>query len=309
MLRIMHIQCFKILHLNDLRVLNIVHVSKRWKVLKTNHILKDNMENTFLMWPGGKNWFVRHQEYRLPKEYNRYIDPFLGGGSVYFYMEPKEAILSDVNNELITTYKAIKTDWKKLNKILKIHARKHSDSYYYNVREQKPREMCRIAARMIYLNRTCFNGIYRVNNSGVFNVPRGSKNTVFTGQEYFEERSELLQNAELNCCDFETTIDRAEEGDFLFCDPPYAIKEEESFVRYSKNLFDWADQIRLANALERAKKRGVKIIMTNVNHKSVRELYENKEGFALEEVSRYSSISGKKEGRKQYSELIVSANI
>ena len=267
------------------------------------------MESTFLMWPGGKKWFVRHQSDRLPKEYKKYIDPFLGGGSVYFYLEPKEAILSDVNSELITTYKAIKADWKKLNKILKVHSRKHNDAYYYEVRGQKPRETCHVAARMIYLNRTCFNGIYRVNNSGVFNVPRGSKNTVFTGLEHFEERSELLKNAELYCCDFEETIDRAMEGDFLFCDPPYAIKEEQSFVRYSKNLFDWEDQIRLANALERAKERGVKILMTNVNHKSVRELYENKEGFVLEEVSRYSSISGKKEGRKQYSELVVSANL
>lgn len=267
------------------------------------------MESTFLMWPGGKNWFIRHQSYRLPKEYNTYIDPFLGGGSVYFFLEPKEAILSDVNKELITTYTAIKKDWKKLNEILKRHAKNHNDEYYYDVRSQRPKEMCSIAARMIYLNRTCFNGIYRVNRNGDFNVPRGSKNTVFTGNEHFDQRSKLLKHAKIYCCDFEKTINKAQEGDFLFCDPPYAIKEEQSFVGYTKALFNWKDQERLADALERAKNRNVKILMTNVNHDSVRELYENREGFVLEEISRYSSISGKQKGRKQYSELIVSANI
>lgn len=271
------------------------------------------MENTFLKWAGGKNWFVKHQSHRLPAQYNRYIDPFLGGGSVFFYMEPNEAILSDVNSELISTYLAIQQDWESLDRKLREHARNHiraaDDSYYYGVRDQKPRILTNIAARMIYLNRTCFNGIYRVNRKGKFNVPRGSKDTVLTGQEEFEQRSGLLQNADIRCCDFEATINEAQENDFLFCDPPYAIQEEQSFVGYTQDIFDWDDQIRLANALERARQRNVKILMTNVNHPSVRALYEDREGFLLDEVSRYSSISGKSDGRKQYSELIVSANI
>ena len=267
------------------------------------------MENSFLKWAGGKNWFVKHQSQRLPSQYNRYIDPFLGGGSVFFHMEPEEAILSDVNSELISTYKAIQQDWKRLNRKLKVHARRHSDVYYYEVRGKRPREITSIAARMIYLNRTCFNGIYRVNRKGEFNVPRGSKDSVITGVEEFEQRSRLLQNADIRCCDFEETINEAQEDDFLFCDPPYAIQEEQSFVGYTQNLFNWEDQIRLANALERARQRNVKILMTNADHASVRALYENREGFVLGEVSRYSSISGKSDGRKQYSELIVSANI
>ena len=267
------------------------------------------MDNTFLKWAGGKNWFVKHQRHRLPAQYNRYIDPFLGGGSVFFYMEPEEAVLSDVNGELITTYRAIQQDWQRLDRKLRAHARRHNDAYYYVVRGQRPREATSIAARMIYLNRTCFNGIDRVNRRGECNVPRGSKDTVITGQEEFEQRSLLLQNAELIHCDFEETINIAAEGDFLFCDPPYAIQEEQSFVGYTQNLFNWNDQIRLADALERARQRGVQILMTNVNHPSVRALYENREGFLLDEVERYSSISGQADGRRQYSELIVSANI
>ncbi len=267
------------------------------------------MENTFLKWAGGKNWFVKHQRHRLPVRYNRYIDPFLGGGSVFFYMEPEEAILSDVNAELISTYQAIQQDWQNLDRRLRVHARRHNDDYYYEVRNQHPRTLPNIAARMIYLNRTCFNGIYRVNRKGEFNVPRGSKDSVITGLEEFEERSKLLQNADIRCCDFEESINEAQEGDFLFCDPPYAIQEEQSFVGYTQNLFNWEDQIRLANALERARQRGVQILMTNVNHSSVRALYKNREGFLLDEVDRYSSISGRAGGRRQYSELIVSANI
>lgn len=267
------------------------------------------MENTFLKWAGGKNWFVKQHGHRLPAQYNRFIDPFLGGGSVFFYMEPEEAILSDVNGELITTYRAIQQDWQKLDEKLRAHARRHCDEYYYKVRGQRPRETTSIAARMIYLNKTCFNGIYRVNRRGEFNVPRGSNNTVLTGQEKFEQRSILLHNVELINCDFEETINIAVEGDFLFCDPPYAVQEEQSFVEYTQNLFNWDDQIRLADAIERARQRGVQILMTNVNHPSVRALYENREGFLLDKVDRYSSISGQAGGRRRYSELIVSANI
>ncbi len=267
------------------------------------------MESTFLTWAGGKNWFVKYQSHRLPTRFNRYIDPFLGGGSIFFYMEPRVAILSDVNEELITTFRAIQQDWRQVEKKLRAHSRRHDDEYYYKVRRQRLSAITSIAARMIYLNRTCFNGIYRVNRQGIFNVPRGSKNTVLTGQEEFEQRSKILQNALMRSCDFEETIDVAENGDFLFCDPPYAIREEQSFVGYSRNLFGWDDQIRLANALERSRQRGVKILMTNANHPSVRALYENREGFILDEVFRYSSISGKSGGRKNYSELIVCANM
>ncbi len=267
------------------------------------------MENSFLKWAGGKRWFVKHQIHRVPEQFNRYIDPFIGGGSLFFFLEPNEAIISDLNGELITTYGAIRDDWQGVQRQLRSHANHHDEAYYYRVRGQRPRTPVNIAARMIYLNRTCFNGIYRVNASGKFNVPKGSTDTVFRGDEKFEERSEILNRAEILHCDFEETIDRAEEDDFLFCDPPYAVREKQSFVSYTRNMFDWNDQIRLANALIRAKDRNVKIIMTNVNHPEVRALYENVEGFVLNEVSRYCGIAGRGGQRRQYSELIVSANI
>ena len=267
------------------------------------------MESTFLKWAGGKNWFVRDQINRVPQHYNRYIDPFLGGGSLYFYLEPQQAIINDINEELITTFRAIRDNWQDVERNLKIHARKHSQEYYYLVRKRKTQKDTTTAARMIYLNRTCFNGIYRVNTQGNFNVPIGTHTNVLLPTDEFQKRSNILQNAHVVCEDFEPIINMARHHDFLFCDPPYAvINEDHRFVGYTQQTFDWNDQIRLAHALKRARLRGVKIIMTNVNHPAVKDLYQDT-NFILEEVTRFSSIAGGKKGRQQYSELIVSANI
>lgn len=267
------------------------------------------MNSTFLKWAGGKNWFVKHQSHRLPANYQRYIDPFVGGGSLYFFLEPTQAIINDVNGELVTTYRAIQQDWQRVENKLREHSRRHSNDYYYRVRDMRPRQAYSVAARMIYLNRTCFNGIYRVNRNGKFNVPIGSPHPVITNSDCFRERSRILQGTVICQGDFEPIIDQAVAGDFLFCDPPYAVLEESRFVSYTRNEFNWNDQIRLRDALVRAHARNVQIIMTNVNHPAVRALYEGLNGFTLDEVSRYSSISGTAEGRQQYSELIVSANI
>lgn len=267
------------------------------------------MDSTFLKWAGGKNWFVRHQKHKIPQVYDRYIDPFLGGGALYFYLEPQRAIVNDINTELITTYRAIQNNWQDVEKNLRKHAHKHDQQYYYDVRNKRPRKDATIAARMIYLNRTCFNGIYRVNADGRFNVPKGTHENVVLPTDQFQQRAKIMQNTQFKCGDFEEIIDIAIKDDFLFCDPPYAVIDEaHRFVGYTKQTFDWEDQIRLANALKRARERGVKIIMTNVNHNRIRELYDNS-GFILDAVTRYSSISGVEGGRKQYSELIVSANI
>lgn len=267
------------------------------------------MNNTFLKWAGGKNWFVRNQRHRIPQQYNRYIDPFLGGGSLFFFLEPQQAILNDINAELIKTFRAIQNDWQGVERQLRVHARNHNNDYYYRIRAMRPRTDVTTAARMIYLNRTCFNGIYRVNRRGQFNVPIGTHNNVILATDQLQQRSQIIQHAQLMCGDFEQVIDMALRDDFLFCDPPYAVLDnEQRFVGYTRQTFDWNDQIRLSHAIERARQRGVKIIITNVNHPDVRGFYQNN-GYMLEEVTRYSSISGMADGRQQYSELIISANV
>ena len=229
------------------------------------------MGKAFLKWAGGKRWLVNSESHRFPTEYNRYIEPFLGGGAVFFFEEPNRAILSDINNELVNTYIAVRDNVDLVYKNLRIHSQKHSEEYYYQIREKRPRKLYTIAARMIYLNKACFNGIYRVNREGKFNVPFGMRDSVSFDKGDLKGSSEALQGVELLCQDFEATIDMARENDFLFCDPPYAVVNEDNrFVSYNADVFSWRDQERLADALIRAKERNVKILMTNVeDRKSV----------------------------------------
>lgn len=263
----------------------------------------------FLKWPGGKRWFTKHHADLLPENFNSYIEPFLGGGSVYFYLQPKKAILGDTTAELITTYISIRDNWKRIEKKLLLHQKNHDKEYYYKIRELNPTDPVEQAARLIYLNRTCFNGIYRVNLEGKFNVPKGSKDSVVYDTDEFETMAEILSTADLRVDDFEVLIEESERNDFVFADPPYTVRHNQnSFIKYNENLFSWNDQVRLANSLARAQNRGVKIVSTNANHQLIRELYEQR-GFVLKTVSRYSSISGDPKSRKQFEELIILANI
>ncbi len=265
----------------------------------------------FLKWAGGKRWFVHNYSDLFPKNYRRYIEPFLGAGSVFFYLQPESALLGDTNSELIQAYKGIRQDWRKVQNSLIYRQREHNadPAYYYRVREMNPTAEVQRASRLIYLNRTCFNGIYRVNLKGKFNVPRGSKDSVLLDSDNFEAMSELLQKADLRVADFEELIDSAEAGDFVFADPPYTVRHNHNgFIKYNEVLFSWHDQQRLSRALLRAARRGVMLICTNANHESVRELYSSDE-FEQIHVSRNSSISAKSSSRKNFEELIVRANI
>ena len=259
----------------------------------------------FLKWPGGKRWFVVNYAQLLPLKYNCYIEPFLGAGSVFFYLKPKRAILSDINADLISAYKAIRHEWSGLNRCLRMHQAKHDHAYYYAIRETNPSHPIEKAARLIYLNRTCFNGIYRVNQCGQFNVPKGSKNTVIFDTDNFELLAATLKKAKIYSCDFEISIDKAKKGDLIFADPPYTVRHNvNGFIKYNEQLFSWADQIRLAGALFRAKIRGAKIVLTNANHHSIRRLYKER-GFTFLKISRYSSISADAGYRKQFDELVI----
>lgn len=268
---------------------------------------QDLILTPFLKWAGGKRWLVQKYDNLLPRKFNRYIEPFLGGGSVYFYLKPQKAVLGDLNSDLISAYQSIKKDWRSLERLLNLHQKNHCDEYYYQIRASDPKDSIERAARFIYLNRTCFNGIYRVNLKGEFNVPRGSKDSVILDSDNFEELSNALKGATIKSSDFEELIDLAQKGDLVFADPPYTVRHNlNGFIKYNEKLFSWDDQIRLADALLRARSRGVKIVLTNANHESVRDLYTERD-FNVETVSRYSSISAKSSSRNQYEEIVVQA--
>jgi len=266
----------------------------------------------FLKWPGGKRWFVCSYSDLLPAKYGTYLEPFLGAGSVFFHLRPRKAILGDINSDLINAYQAIKKNWEEIEVGLRYHQRRHredAEGYYYLMRDQSPRNSLTQASRLIYLNRTCFNGIYRVNQKGQFNVPRGTKDSVVFDTDDFESVSKLLKKASLMAGDFEPVINLSKKGDFVFCDPPYTVRHNyNGFLKYNEILFSWADQQRLAKALKRAALRGAKVLCTNGNHDSIHELYD-RQVFDLKVVSRYSTISADVQSRRDFEELVIRANI
>lgn len=258
----------------------------------------------FLKWAGGKRWLVTKYSSIFPNTYNRYIEPFLGSGAVFFKLQPNESILSDINEELINTYIALKKNWKRVFNKLKEHHRHHCKEYYYSVRNSKPRSLFTKASRFIYLNRTCWNGLYRVNLKGFFNVPIGTKTEVITPEDDFQKVSRLLKKAQLKHLDFEKIIDLAERDDLIFVDPPYSAKNNDNgFIKYNNKLFSWDDQVRLRDCLMRAKRRHVKILATNSAHESVHELFRN--DFQIVSLTRYSLIAGDASKRKPCKELLI----
>lgn len=258
----------------------------------------------FLKWVGGKRWLTSSQKSLFPKSFGHYFEPFLGSGAVFFSLNPSQATLSDVNKELIDCYSQIQTNWAGVLSALVRHHELHSKEYYYQVRALKLEDPALKAARFIYLNRTCWNGLYRVNLKGEFNVPIGTKKNAILDSDNFEEVSKRLKAANLVNLDFEEVIDKASKNDFIFLDPPYTVKHNfNGFVKYNEQFFHWSDQERLCESLKRADQRGCQIMLTNANHPSVKELYENV--FDILEVERSSVIAASSANRGVYQEIIV----
>ncbi len=260
----------------------------------------------FLKWPGGKRWLVDRivDKIRLCQD-GQYIEPFVGSGAVFFALRPSRAILSDVNSELIGLYVVMRDHPEELQRYMIRHQKHHSKEYYYEIRSKHPRTAVSRAARMLYLNRTCFNGMYRVNRFGNFNVPIGSKSDCVYDIDLFPEYSKALKNTEILVSDFEKVISRAEKNDFVFADPPYAVSGKNVFTKYNDKLFTWGDQVRLFNSLKQARDNGVHVLSTNAFCEGLVEMYES-EGFFLSRIQRPCSIAGDPNKRKMVDELIIS---
>lgn len=251
----------------------------------------------FLKWAGGKRWLIRQHGHLFPSFEGKYIEPFLGSGAVFFHLQPKIALLSDKNADLITTYKVVRDTPHALDKRLSELHNLHSSRFYYKTRSEYPSTKIERAARFIYLNRTCWNGLYRVNMKGAFNVPIGTKDQVQFPKNALADLAKLLKNVELVEADFEDSINKAEKGDFVFVDPPYTVSHNNNgFIKYNDVLFSWADQIRLAESVKRASTRGAFVFVSNANHDKLKELYID---FTFHHtLGRASRLSGKSEGRR-----------
>lgn len=241
------------------------------------------MAEPFLKWAGGKRWLVRRGDWIIPKQFGAYIEPFLGGGSVFFSVAPKAGVLNDRNKELMNMYRVLRDHPEALKQLMREHQLLHSEGYYYHVRAESPQDRAERAARFLYLNRACWNGLYRVNRRGEFNVPKGTKTQVFFESDDYTEASEMLKKVRLRSTDFEKIMDGAKSGDFVFIDPPYTVRHNNNgFVRYNEEMFSWEDQERLARCVKQACDRGCKVAVTNADCQSIRSLYS---------FARYSSLT------------------
>jgi DNA adenine methylase len=258
----------------------------------------------FLKWAGGKRWLTGLIAPHVVRGDGTYYEPFLGSAAMYFHWQPARAVLSDTSAALVETYSAIKLDHARVALHLGRHAALHDKEYYYRLRRTVCRTPHTRAAQLVYLNRTCWNGLYRVNRQGLFNVPKGTKDTVELDTDDFALVAKALQGASILCSDFEAQIDKALAGDVVFADPPYTVRHQyNGFVKYNEKLFSWDDQIRLRDSLLRAKTRGVSVLLTNADHESVRDLYSS--SFRIDEVARFSAISSSASTRGNYAELLI----
>lgn len=227
----------------------------------------------FLKWPGGKRWLsspIAH----LARGCQHWCEPFVGGGAVFFGVLPTRATLGDANADLVATYQALKSKPADVARALQ-RLGEPSPSAYLRVREMKPRTAVGNAARFIYLNRTSFNGLHRVNRRGEFNVPYGHRPpTDLIRRDQLHAAARALKAARLVRGDFARTLALASDADFVFCDPPYTVNHDNNgFLRYNERLFSWTDQLRLAAWVTTFAQRGGSVIVSNAAHREVMRLY------------------------------------
>ena len=262
----------------------------------------------FLKWAGGKSQLLASYDEHFPEKFNNYFEPFTGGGAVFFRMRNKHgafnAKLTDLNQELINCYTQIRDNLDKLVVDLKTH--RNEADYFYELRSLDPTSLSptQRASRLLYLNKTCFNGLYRVNSKGRFNVPYGFyKNPATCNEANLKACHDTLQGAKLECSPFDNVLKHAQKGDFVYFDPPYhPLTSTSNFTSYTKNCFSADDQEQLADTFLQLHKRGCKVMLSNSDCEFVRELYSE---FRIETVYAIRAINCKAEGRGRISEVLV----
>ena len=259
-------------------------------------------------WVGGKRQLMFELLKNMQKNYNRYFEPFIGGGALFFELQPNNAYISDTNEELINLYQVVRDNINELIKDLKKH--KITKEYFMEIRnidrtqEYQNWSDIQKASRFIYLNRTCFNGMYRVNSKGEFNVPFGNyKNPRIVDENNLLNCSELLKNTEIECADFSQILSKVKKGDFVYLDPPYVpLNETSSFTSYTKDGFDLDMQFKLRDVCDELDNKGVKFLLSNSDTKLVNELYEN---YNIKKVFATRAINANPDGRGKITEVLV----
>jgi DNA adenine methylase len=276
---------------------------------------------TVIKWAGGKKQLLEQFEKLYPEKFGNYYEPFLGSGAVFFQIRRKDLhrksmykeaerkyFLSDSNSDLIDLYKDVRDNVEKLIALLETHKEKHhkDDDYFYKVRNDynKGSKGLERSAQFIYLNKTCFNGLYRENSKGEFNVPKGSyKNPAIVNEKVLREASGLLQGVYINCFLFQKTEKLPQKGDFIYLDPPYyPLSETASFTSYTKLDFSGKDQERLAEYFRKLDEKGCLLMLSNSDTAFIRKLYD---GFNISTVYATRMINCQAEKRGKITEIVV----
>ncbi len=247
----------------------------------------------FVKWAGGKRQLIPQIKERMPEKYNNYFEPFVGGGAVTFELLPANALINDINKALINTYKQIQIgpeDFIRTIKKLDSNMWEDGKEYYYSLRERYNDKLMKaeydieLAALLVFINKHCFNGLYRVNGKGLFNVPYNNSRHSSIDENVIRATSEYLKGVKIIDGDFEAACNDAKKGDFVFIDSPYAPLNPTSFESYTKEGFDIESHKRLAKYYEELTARGCYCMLTNHNTDLINELYGNK-GYKIDVVS------------------------
>jgi len=260
----------------------------------------------FLKWAGGKHRLIRQYKDYFP-EFKNYYEPFLGGGAVFFHLRPQSAVLTDINPELINAYCCVRDKVESVILLLQEHQQQHGNEYYYYMRSLTPNTELERAARFIYLNRTCFNGLYRENSQGAFNVPIGKyKNPQICNPEVLRSASATLENVKIEEKFFEHVLESANSSDdFVYFDPPYhPVSSTSYFTAYSRHSFIEDDQKKLSKIFAELAGRGVKVMMSNSDCPFIRNLYSQ---FKIYEISAARAINSKIKKRGSIAEVLVTS--
>ena len=264
-----------------------------------------------LKWAGGKRQLLSEIKNHLPKDYSTYYEPFFGGGAVLFTIQPRRAIISDINKDLILTYNVVKNNSTQLIESLKKH--ENTSEYFYELRD-KDRDSSEYqnmsdvekASRLIYLNKTCYNGLFRVNSLGHFNTPFANyKNPNIVNEDMIKNVSAYFNQSVIKILnlDFERTVRNAQKGDFIYFDPPYdPVSDTSSFTGYNQNGFSRSDQERLKKLCDKLNNKGVYFLLSNSATQFIKELYKD---YEISIVNAKRNVNSKGNGRGFVEEVLV----
>jgi len=269
----------------------------------------------FVKWVGGKRQLMQELENNFPKKFGTYHEPFLGGGAVMFNLLTKDPLLScnvsDFNSDLILAYVTIRDKVGKLIESLENHSKNyHKDSveYYYHIRKQEPRQQIEKVSRLLFLNKTCFNGLYRVNKKGQFNVPLGRyTNPNIINKENLTAVSKILQSEKIkiSCRDFEAVLDDAKKDDLVYFDPPYQpVSSTANFTSYTHRDFTEDDLERLADLGDQLNSKGCNVLLSNSNSKTVKDFFSKKH-WKISSIDANRAINSNAQKRTGHKEIII----